>query len=273
MSSTINRVNEKSRTVRTRKKDMKGAGRLLHVGLSFSKPWRQGEENQHSYSSSSLDQPPRRDHSSQGLLLSFPSWKWIRELILQLNPFQEEAKTDKPLPGDHSAGALIVFVWPADNDRQAVTKDLTSPSQILSPVESGNRERCRMLFSWNWPIFYNLQLFYWHFLEILWLFIFLVFYSQSHEHFLKIKIELVERVMNVETLSTWKRLTLGSPPSKVLLGCCWRTWCRMPLGILSSPPPGRSVDGRRRKIRIPRFKGFHGLCLAVFRNKPWTLLY
>jgi len=27
--------------------------------------------------------------------------------------------------------------------------------------------------------FYNLQLFYWHFLEILWLFIFLVFYSSS----------------------------------------------------------------------------------------------
>merc|ERR1712161_19729 len=26
-------------------------------------------------------------------------------------------------------------------------------------------------------LFYNLQLFYWHFLEILWLFIFLVFYS------------------------------------------------------------------------------------------------
>merc|ERR1712098_636106 len=28
-------------------------------------------------------------------------------------------------------------------------------------------------------LFYNLQLFYWHFLEILWLFIFLVFYSQK----------------------------------------------------------------------------------------------
>merc|ERR1712173_254539 len=28
-------------------------------------------------------------------------------------------------------------------------------------------------------LFYNLQLFYWHFLEILWLFIFLVFYSLS----------------------------------------------------------------------------------------------
>ena len=26
-------------------------------------------------------------------------------------------------------------------------------------------------------LFYNLQLFYWHFLEILWLFIFLVFYG------------------------------------------------------------------------------------------------
>ena len=26
-------------------------------------------------------------------------------------------------------------------------------------------------------LFYNLQLFYWHFLEILWLFIFLVFYN------------------------------------------------------------------------------------------------
>ena len=56
-----------------------------------------------------------------------------------------------------------------------------SPSAFGCAVESGNRERCRMLFSWNWPIFYNLQLFYWHFLEILWLFIFLVFYSQSHD--------------------------------------------------------------------------------------------
>ena len=30
-------------------------------------------------------------------------------------------------------------------------------------------------------LFYNLQLFYWHFLEILWLFIFLVFYNSSQE--------------------------------------------------------------------------------------------
>ena len=29
-------------------------------------------------------------------------------------------------------------------------------------------------------LFYNLQLFYWHFLEILWIFIFLVFYKLSH---------------------------------------------------------------------------------------------
>ena len=29
-------------------------------------------------------------------------------------------------------------------------------------------------------LFYNLQLFYWHFLEILWLFIFLIFYSSCY---------------------------------------------------------------------------------------------
>merc|ERR1712051_642227 len=32
-------------------------------------------------------------------------------------------------------------------------------------------------------LFYNLQLFYWHFLEILWLFIFLVFYKISFSFF------------------------------------------------------------------------------------------
>ena len=31
-------------------------------------------------------------------------------------------------------------------------------------------------------LFYNLQLFYWHFLEILWLFIFLILYHYSYAH-------------------------------------------------------------------------------------------
>ena len=40
-------------------------------------------------------------------------------------------------------------------------------------------------------LFYNLQLFYWHFLEILWLFIFLVFYNfffwETHHRFISKK--------------------------------------------------------------------------------------
>ena len=44
-------------------------------------------------------------------------------------------------------------------------------------------------------IFYNLQLFYWHFLEILWLFIFLVFYSLWLRIY-PVKISCQEEILN-----------------------------------------------------------------------------
>ena len=41
-------------------------------------------------------------------------------------------------------------------------------------------------------LFYNLQLFYWHFLEILWLFIFIVFYILS---FLRLKLMVLKFIL------------------------------------------------------------------------------
>ena len=96
-------------------------------------------------------------------------------------------------------GRLLFSGWSEDGERiLKVTK------------KSGNRGRCRKLCLWKWKwnttynkksqdiisadsgtfqneyflnlrtseihLFYNLQLFYWHFLEFLWLFIFQVFY-------------------------------------------------------------------------------------------------
>ena len=60
-------------------------------------------------------------------------------------------------------------------------------------------------------LFYNLQLFYWHFLEILWIFIFLVFYNYSllfHSSFGTIGI--ISRTISFQNLIVWRRENIGN---------------------------------------------------------------
>ena len=64
-------------------------------------------------------------------------------------------------------------------------------------------------------LFYNLQLFYWHFLEILWLFIFLVFYNYfiySQPESLKEENKREEKILiNFQFLCFLSFLSYGNP--------------------------------------------------------------
>ena len=56
-------------------------------------------------------------------------------------------------------------------------------------------------------LFYNLQLFYWHFLEILWLFIFLVLYFYSNKNKWKINTRFqMNRKCQIEKCPPYKKL-------------------------------------------------------------------
>ena len=56
-------------------------------------------------------------------------------------------------------------------------------------------------------LFYNLQLFYWHFLEILWLFIFLVFYKLLlFSGIILLSLSILFMILSVFNLYLWKNI-------------------------------------------------------------------
>ena len=87
-------------------------------------------------------------------------------------------------------GELFLFFFPSFEERRVLLSTVNGCSSTFSSIEYRNpwilnlslfsfTERFVSLRISEIHIFYNLQLFYWHFLEILWLFIFLVFYKIS----------------------------------------------------------------------------------------------
>jgi hypothetical protein len=78
-------------------------------------------------------------------------------------------------------------------------------------------------------LFYYLQLIYWHFIEILWLFIFIIFYFFGEEGKMKYKYKISEMPTCVPrcarlTSSTLQAATVGSNPTcgRTLSGRTWQ---------------------------------------------------